>query len=181
MKQNNKNFTVEGTLILLSGPTSVGKTSIAKALQQLGHTRGEEILHIEADHFIPYTYSDKSWEDSDFKIRMIVASIRAANSYCLQNFDVILDGILPYGDKMAKEAALAEFNKIRKRMYIGVSCDIQEIKKRVELRGNRDLQHATAQANNLHDGERYDILLDSTDMDATRLAEIVGQKLWPQQ
>ncbi len=67
----------ESVLILLSGPTSVGRTSIVKALQKIGSQYDRQILHIEADNFMPSLYLETLWKDRQIKIRIVAGAMRA--------------------------------------------------------------------------------------------------------
>ena len=82
-------------IILLNGTSCSGKTTLSGALQRRLSLPRRPFLHIEADRFLPHLPDDVG--DGSLAVPMHRALHRAIASFAGQGFDLIVDGVLPYG------------------------------------------------------------------------------------
>ena len=160
-------------IILLSGPTSSGKTSLAESLQQRLSTRRRPFLHIEADQFgMPHVPTE--WDQTKEQSRFNRAFRQSASAYAEEGYDLIIDGILPYGDPDDLIDALGQYRAFR-LCYVGVRCDLRTLENLVSARSDRGLDFARQQFQNLHEGQTYDVEVDTTNRTPDEAAEIIAQ------
>jgi chloramphenicol 3-O phosphotransferase len=172
------------TIILLNGVGSVGKSSIAKALQ--GITRAP-FLHVEMDAFLnmmPERYWDhpdgltfetvqqdgkpavviRSGEVAERTFRgmrhAIAALARAGNNLIVD--DVMLE------DEMADYAALLSGFTLH---AVGVFAPLEILEARERERGDRLIGLARWQYDRVHRGKRYALEIDTSAATAPECAE----------
>ena len=145
-------------------------------------------LHIEADRFVPHLPGDIG--DGSFAVPMHRALSRAITSFADQGFDLIVDGLLPYGHPDSIADALSIFRRYR-LCYIGVHCGLEVLEQRERGRADRTDGWARRQYHDIHDGAVYDLEIDTTttgvDENADRIArylirrnaKLVGTKQEP--
>jgi len=177
-------------IIFLNGPSSSGKTSLARAIQKNSNV---PFLRIGIDTLIdmmPVDYwGDGPRSDQGF-------------SLCSKTDE---DGVIRttihmglYGDKVSKTVPhmvklLADFGhnvivdevllgenyygdilKDHKVYYIGVMCDVKVMEEREKLRGNRCLGMAREQSSLVHNSiKTYDMMVDTTHVTSENLAKNV--------
>jgi chloramphenicol 3-O phosphotransferase len=159
-------------IILLSGPTSSGKTELARALQRRLSTSQRPFLHIEADK-IGMPHIPEQWNQEKEKHRFGRAFRQSAMAYVEEGYDIIIDGILPFGDPVGVKDALDRYGAYR-LCYVGVHCDLETLERRVSTRPDRDIGFARQQFQNLHKGQEYDIEIDTTSRTPEEAAELVA-------
>lgn len=178
-------------IILLNGPGSVGKTSVAQALQACA---SGPLLHLSMDDFCAML-PDRSWADADFfrfvtrsgpdgrmtdvltgpkgaallaAMRVMVADL-AGRGFGLVVDDVWLDG------EPVEYAVLLHGHAVWR---IGLAAALAVIEARERARGDRTPGLGRAQIERVHRGVRYDLLLDlsalTPDDAAGRIAALVG-------
>lgn len=174
-------------IIFLNGPSSSGKTSLAKAIQKISE---KLFLHIGIDTFIdmmPQEYFGDGpkaeygfsictkFEDGFPKTRIHKGpygeQISKTIPYVIKllaDFEhhVILDEVLldtnHYGDIL----------KDHEVYYIGVTCDLKIMENREKERGNRCLGMARVQAETVHQSiKKYDLMIDTTHESPQELAK----------
>ena len=101
---------------------------------------------------------------------------RAIAAFANQGFDLIVDGVLPYGRPEGIADALAVFGRHR-LCYLGVHCSLDALELRERQRPDRDPGWARQQFQDLHDGANYDIDLDTTETSPADNAARVAQHL----
>ena len=57
--------------------------------------------------------------------------------------------------------------------YIGVHSDLATLERRVRTRPNRDLEFARQQFQDLHEGQEYDVKIDTTSQTPEEAAELI--------
>jgi chloramphenicol 3-O phosphotransferase len=157
----------QGTVIILNGASSSGKTSILRAFQDM---MPEPYLDMGIDRFIwmmPQRYLERPlWDDvlgsaiqaGQSGQRLVSAMQHAIASVAGLGTHVIADHVLidkTWVDELA--ALLAD-----KPVYlIGVHCPLEVLEKRERERKNRTLGQARAQFDVVHKFCRYDLTVDS--------------------
>ncbi len=131
-------------------------------------------LHIEADRFLPHLPDGPS--DSSLTVPMHRTLYRAIVSFSEQDFDLIVDGVLPYGHPDSIADALSTFRR-RRLCYIGVHCELDVLERRELTRADRTDGWARRQYQDLHDGAVYDIEVDTTATGADENADRIAQYL----
>ena len=131
-------------------------------------------LHIEADRFLPHLPDDVG--DGSLAAPMHRALSRAIASFADQGFDLIVDGVLPYGHPDSIADALAIFRRHR-LCYVGVHCDLDVLDQRERERANRNEGWARRQYQDIHDGAVYDIEVDTTTIGADQNADRIARYL----
>ena len=164
-------------LILLSGTSCSGKSTIARALAKRLSTPNRPFLNIEADQHLPHLPDD--WSNPMFGESLSRALHRSVAASGDQGFDLIVDGVLPYGDSQGIADALEIFSRFR-FCYVGVHCDPDILEAREKQRPDRDQGWARRQLSDLHKGQRYDIEIDTTGLSPDHNAELVARYLFDQ-
>ena len=159
-------------LIVLNGASSSGKSSIATCLQQqlegtwltlgiddltraLSHgpsdTTAGGSLHLSSDGSISVTHAFREAEIAWYK--GVAAMVRAGAA-------VIADEVFLNGGK-SQERFSAVLDGLP-AIWVGVHCDLDAAEFREIHRGDRIRGQARHQADLVHDGVRYDLVLDTT-------------------
>lgn len=157
-------------IILLSGATSSGKTTLSRALQHRLSRPARIFLHVEADRFVPLLPEDDAPGQSSPMSR---ALHRAIAAFAEQGFDLIVDGILPYGRPDDIADALSVFQRYR-LCHVGVHCSLDVLEQRERRRPEREPGWARQQFKDLHTGAAYDVEVDTTSASAEDNAERVA-------
>ena len=160
-------------IILLSGTTSSGKTTLSRALQHRLSRPARLFLHIEADRFVPHLPEDVGSGQSSPMSR---ALHRAIAAFAEQGFDLIVDGILPYGRPDDIADALPIFQRYR-LCHVGVHCSLDVLEQREKRRPQREPGWARRQFHDLHDGTAYHVEVDTTATSPEDNAERVARYL----
>ena len=162
-------------IILLSGPTSSGKTSLARSLQRRLSTTQRPFLHAKADR-IEMPNIPEQWNEDKERDRFQRAFRQSVMIYAQQGYDIIVDGILPYGDPDGVQDTLDSYSAYR-LCYVGVHCDLEILERRVTTRPIRDLEFARQQFQDLHEGQVYDLEVDTTSRTPEAAAELIAEFL----
>ena len=160
-------------IIMLSGTTSSGKTTLSRALQHRLTRPKRLFLHIEADRFVPQVPADIAPGQSSPMSR---ALHRAIAAFAEQGFDLIVDGILPYGRSDDIADALSVFRRYR-LCHVGVHCSLDVLEQRERRRPQREPGWARQQFQDLHAGAVYDVEVDTTAASPEDNAERVARYL----
>lgn len=178
-------------LILLNGPSSVGKSTLARALQN--HLTGL-YLHLGLDHFImalpkpyltPPLWSEVfSYQYEGATIRHITAgpgghqlvnAMHAALAATADNgFHLIIDHVLL--DQRWLADAVAAFAR-HQVIFIGLHCPAEVLEQREAARQDRTLGQARAQLQAVHQGKRYDLQLDTAQHSPQACCDLVQAHL----
>jgi chloramphenicol 3-O phosphotransferase len=162
-------------IVLLNGVGSVGKGSIAKALQTI--TR-EPFLHVQMDAFLemlPAAYQEHpdtfTYEtvQQDGKPAVVISSgpvgerlmrgmRHAIAAMAGQGNNLIVDEVLTGGDSTAYAALLASFELF----LVGVLAPLDVLEARERERGDRLIGLARWQYDRVHRNIRYDLEVDTS-------------------
>lgn len=157
-------------VILLNGPSSAGKSSIAKALQQLLLDRGTDAVILSLDDYLQMSANEPIWEDDVFAIipRMcegIEAALRDGKT-------VIIDHVIT---SFRIWQALCNAVSESQKKTVLVSCDVETLRRREAERGDRCAGSAEASLQYLYPKTGYDLCVDSSEASPEALAEeIIG-------
>ena len=157
-----------GTIIMINGTSSSGKTSLVHALQDL-----LEAPYIEAgiDKFIfmmPERYLDRPlWDDvlglatkaGQTGLTLFAGMHQAIRALSLAGVNVIADHVLVEPDWASQCARL--FADLPAYL-VGVQCPLDVLEARERSRKNRTLGQARAQFEIIHKYARYDVEVDTS-------------------
>ena len=140
-------------IIVLNGTSSSGKSSLARALQA---RRGRPIQHLQLDAFRRMEPNDywEAWNEQDpvlvaLKHAALCRAMHAALSeYVRHGIDVIFDTVLWHREDW--------------RYLLGINCALDELTRREQDRGDREIGLAAGQFKTIHMGKVYDFQVDTT-------------------
>lgn len=164
-------------VFLLSGASSSGKTSLAKALQRRLPTPA---VLLEADRTFPtLPVGHPAWAAAELPPgHVVLAFHRSLATWAAAGFDVvIIDGSLPYDDNVVRDACLDVFAGYDLRL-IGVTCHVDVLRQRERDRPDERLVGwAERQAADIHDGLRYAAQVDTSNRTADECVDEVLDQL----
>ena len=144
-------------VILLNGPSSSGKSTLAKALQaMIADTRSLRYEVISIDDFLPMTPTEPIYEDDVFAIsgalcEKALAALEAGRG-------VILDHVITSGRVFDQlQAALSAYS-VR---LVRITCPLPVLRERESVRGDRCPGSAEASAAYLYPSGGYDLTVDT--------------------
>lgn len=152
-----------GKIIILNGTSSSGKTSIARALQDL---MDEPYLDAGLDRFLwmlPKRYLDRPlWDDvlglnvkaGETGRRLVTGMHRAIKTLSLAGINVVADHVLVERSWVVECITL--FSELPAYL-VGVHCPLEVLEQRERLRKNRTLGQAREQFEVVHSGLVYDV------------------------
>ena len=178
-------------IVLLNGVGSVGKSSIAKALQSMAR---QPFLHVQMDAFIdmmPETgIGHPDWlvfetVEEDGKPSVIIRTgplaervfrgmRHAVAALAAQGNNLIVDDVL-LDDRPRREYAelLAPFAVLQ----VGVFAPLEVLEARERERGDRLIGLARWQYDRVHAGATYDVEVDTSRATPLECADLIRQKL----
>jgi chloramphenicol 3-O phosphotransferase len=180
--------TAEAHIILLNGVGSVGKSSIAKALQTIA---AAPFLHVEMDAFFammperywnhPEGVAFEAVEDDGRPSVVIRSGLVAERTFrgmrhaiaAMANAgnNLIVDEVM-LGDELAEyRELLADF----RFHVVGVFAPLDVLEARERARGDRLIGLARWQYERVHQGKRYDLELDANAATPAECAERIRQ------
>jgi chloramphenicol 3-O phosphotransferase len=174
-----------GRVIVLNGTSSVGKTTLGRALQAqldgIWLLFGIDTL-IEALPWRLYGTADGHTINADGTIDTGPVFTdaqrrwrRAVASLARDGADLILDEVLLRG--AAEQAEWREALRGLDVTWIAVRCDVEVAAAREAARGNRSVGMARAQATAVHEGVQYDLEVDTTSSSPDDLAAQIVRQL----
>jgi chloramphenicol 3-O phosphotransferase len=183
---------MSGTLIVLNGASSAGKSSIARELQKLWSkpllvTGIDTFIGAWPERFTKFVGDDGSPSEPTSGLRVVPGSgpppswvfesgrdfnemMRLAHrAWALISeggIDQIVDHVT-FTTPIRRDA----LEVLSDAFWVGVTCDIEELVRRESLRGDRPLGFASGTSAVVHEGMRYDVTVDSTRVTSERLAQ----------
>ena len=134
-------------IVLLTGASSSGKTSIAKSLQS---RLTQPFFHMQLDTFIEMMPR----QDDDLFCAMVLGFHRSIASMAGVGNNVIVDHVLLLPEWLQDCAqVLLDF----KVLLVGVVCPLAELERREQTRDVRRQGFARSQFDRIHEGRTYDI------------------------
>ena len=146
----------QNRLVLLNGPSSAGKSSVAEQLRRKMALCGADAVIISIDDYMKIAEDEEIWEDDVFEImpdmcRDITPALR-------QGKWVIVDHVIT--SARIYEALLAAAAGFGVTAVL-VTCSQEILKKHEKERGNRFIGSAEASYQYLYPKEGYDLRIDS--------------------
>ena len=153
-------------VILLNGPSSAGKSSIAGALRQKLQDSGIDAVIIALDDYLHMSATEPIWEDDVFAVtpRMCGDISRALHN----GKAVIVDHVIT--SPRICSALLDAAAGFQMRTVL-ISCAVETLRSREAERGDRRVGSAEASLRCLYPKTGYDLCLDSGEMGSEALAE----------
>jgi len=163
-------------VILINGVSSAGKGTLARGLQRVTET---PFLHIQMDAFLemlpapmfgsPQGYSFETTIEDGHPVTAIHSGPvmttlmrgmrRAIAAMAAEGADVIVDDVLVWGEDFADyQAVMAPFEF----RTVGLMAPLEVVEAREKARGDRTLGLARWQYDRVHQGARYDLVIDNS-------------------
>lgn len=158
-------------LLLLNGPSSAGKSSIASELQARLRGAGIDAVTVALDDYLPMSAQERIWEDDVYAVN--TALCRDAAQALGQGRSVVVDHVLTSARIYEALSAAAAGYRMKK---ILVRCDPEELRRREAARGNRWVGSAEASLQYLYPQRGYDLCVDSTKTEPSALAETIMER-----
>lgn len=191
MNEKSNVNTESGTVIILNGPSSVGKSSIIKAFQAM---RPEPWLSIGIDNFFVGVLPPKFYlepkpehyavmrgiasEDKSGKLftlevgaegqKVINGMHRAIAAYVQSGNNVIVDYIKYEQPWIADLKYALQGIKV---IWVGVTASLESIQQREKKRGTSPEGHARSHYRTVHQDVNYDLMLDTDKLSPEKSAE----------
>ena len=176
-------------IVLLNGVSSVGKGSVAKALQKIA---AQPMLHVQMDAFMemmpPGTFGDPAGYTFETRqqggkpvtaitsgpiLEIALTSMRAAvGAMADAGADLVVDEV------MWEPAVLADYRRrLAKHAFhvVGLFAPLEVIERREKARGDRTLGLARWQYDKVHGGMAYDLELDTSLASPEALAGLIKE------
>lgn len=188
---NKPSTTKSGMVILLNGPSSVGKSSIVKAFQAkqtipwlsigidnffVGVLPAKFYLESKPEHYTVMhgvASKDKGGELFTLTVgpegrKVIRGMHKAIAAYAQAGNNVIIDYIQYENDWMDDlREALHGIDVI----WVGVTASLETIQKREKQRGTSPIGHARSHYNTVHKGMKYDLMINTDEMKPEQAAD----------
>lgn len=142
-----------GKVILISGTSSSGKSTLAKGLQK---SLAEPFLHLQLDSYIemlPRT------DDGDMFRRMVRGLNRSIAVMSEEGNNLIVDHVLIDNAWLYQ---LLDLLRGRYVLFVGLHCPLEELERRERGRDARRQGFARQQFVGIHKGKTYDLELDTS-------------------
>jgi chloramphenicol 3-O phosphotransferase len=153
-----------GKIILLSGASSSGKSTLAEGLQK---ALDEPFLHLQLDDFIKMLPRNDDWE---MFCRMVSGMNRSIAALAGEGNNLIVDHVLIDNDWLNQCLdVLREFYVL----FVGVDCPLEELERREKIRDARRQGFARQQFENIHKGKIYDVKVNTFEASAEKCTEKV--------
>ena len=177
-------------VILLNGPGSVGKTSVARRLQEI---LPECYLLAQVDAFMEML-PPSSWDTPNgvwFEImeengeRVVRAASGPAAERALFGMREAVLAMVVCGnrvivDEVAESDVMDHYRQLLKGYdlkCVGLTASLVELERRERLRGDRLLGLSRWQHERVHHGVEYDLVVDTTECDHKEVADIIVSAL----
>ena len=161
-----KNSTMtHGSIILLNGASSSGKTTLARRLQS---ELDIPFLHLSSDQLVDGgalprrrdPVGDFAWVEQ-MRPRFFDGFHRCIPALASAGNNLIVDHIIEYRQwRDQLDALLTDFDVF----FVGVHCDLDELERRERRRGDRQIGEGRShlQDHRIHDFGPYDLSVDTT-------------------
>lgn len=166
-------------VIILNGTTSAGKTSLARALQDVA---SRPLLHVRMDDFLTmqprrldnhpdgFVFAgvegveppEVSIKTGPYGAKLISGMRQAVAAMADSGLDMIVDDVwLREGAEQADYIRLLSKHQV---FFVGVSAPLAILEQRELARGDRDIGQARWQQGRVHIGATYDLEIDTGEM-----------------
>lgn len=162
-------------IVILNGPSSSGKTSTAKALQQLI----PGLFHVDLDVFeemAPQQYFESA--NAELNRRRFNQMRECMHTFvkalASSGHKVVVDEVV---NALAMPALIRAFSGWN-AWLVGVHCSSAALRERERARGDRPLGLAEHQNATIHTDVRYDIEIDTTTFAPLVCAQEIVARMW---
>src|SRR5438034_4706850 len=118
-----------GTIVVLNGPSSAGKTTLANAVRDLLGTRAV-VVPIDRLFSMMHPEHPRNWE---LFAALSDATFAAATAFAKAGFEVIVDTV--FERRACFDSATCAFSDLTHH-YVAVTCHIDELERRERARDN---------------------------------------------
>lgn len=166
--------------ILLNGTSSSGKTSLAKALQELFpvvflNFSIDSILYALPQSDLAAMINGTPIRRVEYRYERLVDGFHAAAAALLASGNrLIVDNAMT---RPAWKAAFDEAVAGHRTFKIGVTCDPEEARKRELKRGDRAIGTVDREMPLVHEGMAYDLVVDTTQAPASAIADLIIRQI----
>ncbi len=158
-------------VILLNGPSSAGKSSIAKALRQKLRGNRNTVI-ISLDDYLQMSANEPIWEDDVFAI--MPRMCEDISTALKERKTVIIDHVITSARiYRALSNTVAGFQMKTALVH----CDVEKLRRREAERGDRCVGSAEASLQCLYPKAGYDLCVDSSETSPAALAEVIACSL----
>ncbi|MBO5994485.1 MAG: AAA family ATPase [Firmicutes bacterium] len=165
---------MEQQIILLNGPSSSGKSTLARALQTLiMNERAERYEVVSIDDYLEMSPTETIYEDDVFEISENI--LRRALELLGEGSGVIIDHVIT-SERIFDELK-EQLSSFKMRM-VRVTCSLDILRARELERGNRSPGSAEASAEYLYPKEGYDLVIDTGVKTAEENARLIISELF---
>ncbi len=161
-------------VILLNGPSSSGKSTLAKALQALiGEQRSERYEVVSIDDFMTMDPMETIYEEDVYAV---------SGDLCRRALEILEAGSGVIIDHVITSERI--FSQLKEMLYayplrlVHLTCQLEVLRKREQARGNRCSGSAEASAEYLFPKEGYDIIIDTGTLPVSENAMTVFEKIF---
>jgi len=159
-------------IILLNGPSSSGKSSLARALRSLFKEQKHLSYQIVSiDDFMKLRTDEKIYEDDVFEISSDMCD--KVLEYLKTNDGVIIDHVIT-SERIYKQ--LLDRTHGYEMLKVHVTCPLNELLKRENDRGNRCVGSAEASYQYLYPKDGYDVGIDTSKHSTEECAALIMNK-----
>ena len=160
---------MEKTVILLNGPSSSGKSTLSRTLQdRIRQERGADYGIISIDDFMKLATDETIYEDDVYEINGDMC--RAAEEILKKSPGVIIDHVITSERIYQQLVELLGNFRIR---TVHVSCPLEVLLQREQARGNRCIGSAEASYTYLYPKDGYDLTVDNAAMTPEENAALI--------
>ena len=165
-RMTEKKMKQAGRMVLLNGPSSAGKSSIAEQLRRKLRESGADPVIISIDDYMKTEPGEEIWEDDVFEIvpdmcRDITAALRKGRW-------AIVDHVITSARIYDAHIAAAEGFRT---VTVLVTCSPEILRKREQERGDRFPGSAETSLRYLYPRDGYSLRIDSGEAEAAESAE----------
>jgi chloramphenicol 3-O phosphotransferase len=156
--------------IILHGPSSSGKTSLARALQALWPT---PLLHVDMDAFELMSEGTRlpTLEHRREAFRLHCANLQATlRNIAATQFSLVLDFVLRDSGQFTRCLDALSGRCVH---VVGVKCDLEVLEARERQRGDRDIGLSRSQFAHPEYSRNYDLVIDTTRLTAHEAAKVI--------
>jgi chloramphenicol 3-O phosphotransferase len=156
-------------VIILNGPSSSGKTTVARALQAL---LDEPAMRVEHDVFVDLLpeghFTVETRDEYSKRLEKFFFAVNRATVGLLEGgYDVIVDTVMSHWSVYRDWIALFGTDVL----LVGIHCPLDELEKRERARGTRDIGLARRQLRWVHSHGTYDLELDTSKLNPDACAQ----------
>lgn len=161
---------MEPIAVILNGASSAGKTSIAKAMQQIWPS---PLIHASLDSFTD-VFDWTAIEQDEVRDRCHQFGINTFHDYLVSvaecPFSVVVDHVF---EQRAWYENTRNALKQKPMLFVAIQCDLTVLEARERERGNRRIGLSRSQHQRVHDDIDYDLEVDTTNQSPMACAKLI--------